>query len=83
MLGDLGRAQGSGQGFAGEIYLCGRFADLSAVAGDHGINRGADLFGYPLRGPDMVGTGRSRAACARLAGVGDTIFRYHHPCLFG
>jgi hypothetical protein len=49
MLGDVGRAQGSGQALAGEPDLGGRIADLLAVAGHHSVDRGADLFGDALR----------------------------------
>ena len=48
MLGDVGRAQGAGQAFAGEPYLFRGFLDLLAVAGHHGVDRGADFFRNPL-----------------------------------
>ena len=65
MLGDVGRAEGPAEAFAGEPDLCGGFLDLLAVAGHHEVDGAADLFRDALRRD-----GRPAAGCrARQARV--------------
>jgi hypothetical protein len=45
VLGDVRGAEGPGKAFAGQSDLCRGVADLFALAGYHGVDRGADLGG--------------------------------------
>jgi hypothetical protein len=44
-----GGAESAGQALARKPHLGGGIADLPTVTADHGVDRGADLFGDPLR----------------------------------
>jgi hypothetical protein len=83
MLGNMRLAQGAGQAFTGEPYLCGGVADLLAIARHHGVDRGDDLF-FEMRfaagALASAGGGLSRAASARFAGWprGRDLFHIRH-----
>jgi hypothetical protein len=80
VFGDVGLAQFSGQVFAAQSGLAGSVGDGLDVAADHDVDRSADLFGDPLRRPDV---GRHRLVEGGEGPLGGhwrrDVFHGHHP----